>query len=115
MPLLKITTSIGASPDHARLLANLSRLIAERLGKPEAYVMTAIEHPERMTFGGTTEPTCYVELKNVGRFTPELTQRLSAELCERLSTGLGVPPNRIYIEFGDAEGYLWGYDGDTFG
>lgn len=115
MPLLKITTSITAASDHARLLSNLSHLIAERLGKPESYVMTAIDHPASMTFGGTNEPACYVELKNVGRFTPELTQRLSAELCERLSTGLGVQKSRIYIEFGDAEGYLWGHDGETFG
>jgi phenylpyruvate tautomerase len=114
MPLLKITTSIAPSPDHARLLANLSQLVAERLEKPESYVMTSIEHPERMTMGGTTEPACFVELKNVGRFRPELTQRLSAELCERLSSGLGVKKDRIYIEFGDAEGYLWGHDGDTF-
>ncbi len=115
MPLLKISTSIASSPDHARLLANLSQLVAERLSKPESYVMTSIEHPARMTFGGTTEPACYVELKNVGRFRPELTKRLSAELCERLSSGLGVPKGRIYIEFGDADGYLWGHDGETFG
>ena len=115
MPLLKITTSIGPSPEHARLLSSLSRLVAERLGKPEAYVMTAIDHPERMTFGGTAEPACYVELKNVGGFRPELTAQLSAELCERLSSALGVTKRRIYIEFGDAEGYLWGHDGATFG
>ncbi|HTQ06140.1 MAG TPA: phenylpyruvate tautomerase MIF-related protein [Polyangiaceae bacterium] len=115
MPLLKITTSVDPSPEHGRLLANLSRLLAERLGKPESYVMTAIEHPALMTFGGTTEPTCYVEVKNVGRFTPELTQRLSGELCERLSAALGVQQKRIYIEFADAQGYLWGHDGDTFG
>lgn len=115
MPLLKITTSIVAAPEHGRLLSNLSRLVAERLGKPESYVMTSIDHPTRMTFGGTAEPACYVELKNVGRFTPEQTRRLSAELCERLGAGLGVQKSRIYIEFGNAEGYLWGYDGETFG
>ena len=115
MPLLKVTTSVSAAPEHAKLLLNLSHLVANRLGKPESYVMTAIEHPTLMTFGGTTEPTCYVELKNVGRFTAEVTQRLSDELCERLSQGLGVQKNRIYIEFSDAEGYLWGHDGDTFG
>jgi len=115
MPLLKITTSAPPSPEHGHLLADLSRLVAERLGKPESYMLTAIEHPDIMTFGGTTAPTCYVELKNVGRFTPELTQRLSSELCERLSAALGVAQDRIYIEFGDAQGYLWGHDGDTFG
>jgi phenylpyruvate tautomerase PptA (4-oxalocrotonate tautomerase family) len=115
MPLLKITTSVPPAREHGKLLANLSQLCADRLGKPESYVMTAIDHPSLMTFAGTTEPACYVELKNVGRFSSELTQRLSAELCERLSTGLGVAKNRIYIEFADAEGYLWGHDGETFG
>jgi phenylpyruvate tautomerase PptA (4-oxalocrotonate tautomerase family) len=115
MPLLKITTSVHSSAEHSKLLANLSHLIANRLGKPESYVMTAIEHPSLMTFGGTTDPACYVELKNIGRFTGELTERLSAELCERLSSALGVAKNRIYIEFSDAEGYLWGHDGETFG
>jgi phenylpyruvate tautomerase PptA (4-oxalocrotonate tautomerase family) len=115
MPLLKITTSVPPAPEHGKLLANLSQLCANRLGKPESYVMTAIDHPALMTFGGTTDPVCYVELKNVGRFTGELTERLSRELCERLSTALGVAKNRIYIEFSDAEGYLWGYDGETFG
>lgn len=114
MPLLKITTSISPNAEHGKLLANLSQLCADRLGKPESYVMTAIEHPALMTFAGTTEAACYVELKNVGRFTEGLTQQLSAELCERLSSGLGVAKNRIYIEFTDAEGYLWGYDGETF-
>jgi len=115
VPLLKITTSIPAAPGHEKLLTNLSHLLANRLGKPESYVMTSIEHPTLMTFGGTHEPTCYVEVKNVGRFRPELTQRLSEELCERLSQGLGVQKSRIYIEFSDAEGYLWGHDGATFG
>lgn len=115
MPLLKITTSVPASPAHEKLLANLSHLVANRLGKPESYMMMSIEHPTLMTFGGTKDPTCYVEVKNVGRFRPELTQTLSEELCERLSQGLGVPKDRIYIEFGDAEGYLWGHDGNTFG
>ena len=115
MPLLKITTSVPPAREHGKLLAHLSQLCATLLGKPESYVMTAIEHPSLMTFAGTTDPACYVELKNVGHFTGELTQRLSAELCERLSEALSVAKNRIYIEFADAEGYLWGYDGETFG
>jgi len=115
MPLLKITTSVAPSPAHEKLLKNLSALVAERLGKPESYVMTSLEHPTLMTYGGSPGPTCYVELKNIGRFTPEATERISAELCERLSGGLGVPKERIYIEFGDSVGYLWGHAGETFG
>jgi phenylpyruvate tautomerase len=116
MPLLKITTSATpAESARAMILRELSSLIATRLGKPETYVMTALEPNAPMTFGGTTDPACYVEVKNIGRFTPELTKKLSAELCERLERALEVPKERIYIEFSDAQGYLWGHDGDTFG
>jgi len=116
MPLVKITSSVGPTADaRGSLLADLSKLLAKELGKPEAYVMTAFEAVAAMTFAGTSEPAAYVEVKNIGRFSPELTKRLSGEICARLSKALGVQPGRIYIEFTDAQGHLWGYDGDTFG
>jgi phenylpyruvate tautomerase len=56
-----------------------------------------------------------VAVKNVGKMSADDTTRLSSELCERLAAGLGVARDRIYIEFADAVGYLWGWNGDTFG
>jgi hypothetical protein len=85
------------------------------LGKPESYVMLALETEQCLSFGGTTEPCLYAELKNVGRFTPPQTAKLSAELCDALEKALEVPKARIYIEFTPAEGHLWGHDGETFG
>ena len=116
MPLIKIHTS-GTLPDADRtsaLLRDLSALLARRFGKPESYVMTCLTERAAMTFGGSFEPTCYAEVKNIGSMSPELTEALSADLCERLSTALGVARDRIYIEFADAKPHLWGYDGATF-
>jgi phenylpyruvate tautomerase len=115
MPLAKITTSAKPAPEQkSALLGRLSKLLATELGKPEAYVMTAVEGGVAMTFGGTDAPATYVEIKNVGRFTAEQTKKLSAALCRELEAGLGVPAARTYIEFADAAGHLWGFDGDTF-
>ncbi len=116
MPLLQIQTSArlggsGAPPD---LLKNLSALVARELGKPEAYVMVSFEHDAQMLFGGSAEPACFAALKNIGSFTPPQTEKLSALLCTQLSESLGVPPNRIYIEFVDAKAHLWGHDGGIF-
>jgi phenylpyruvate tautomerase len=117
MPLVNVYCS--ASPaDPARadaLLTGLSRSVAELLGKPEAYVMTCLVPQTKMTFGGTGEPACYVELKSIGKMSPATTQKLSAEICRQVEAGLGVPASRTYIEFANAEGYLWGYNGSTFG
>jgi phenylpyruvate tautomerase PptA (4-oxalocrotonate tautomerase family) len=115
MPLAKITTSAEPTAEQkSALLGRLSKLLATELGKPEAYVMTAIETGAAMTFGGTDAPATYVELKSIGRFTPEQTKKLSAALCRELEAGLEVPADRTYIEFADGTGYLWGYDGETF-
>jgi phenylpyruvate tautomerase PptA (4-oxalocrotonate tautomerase family) len=116
MPLLNVFTSAELpSPDVAdRLLKDLSAELALHLDKPERYVMTSLLPRARMTFGGSTEPACYVEVKSIGTMSPEQTQAMSRALCARLSETLHVPGNRIYIEFANAEAHLWGHDGETF-
>ncbi len=117
MPLVKVTTSLSPETKEAadELVLRLSTLTSRLLGKPERWVMTALDAPARLAFGGKLEPACYVEVKNIGRFSPEQTAQLSAELCDELNRSLGVPTNRIYIEFSDAVGHLWGHDRTTFG
>ncbi len=115
MPLCKIVTSANASEKiRASLLTELSRFVAEALKKPESYVMTQLVTDATMTFAGTTEPACFIELKNIGNFTPEQTASLSAALCSRIEKSLAVPPARTYIEFTNSVGHLWGHDGETF-
>jgi hypothetical protein len=89
-------------------------LLARELGKPESYVMVSFEHDAELLFGGSADPACFAALKNIGTFTPAQTEKLSALLCAKLSEGLRVARNRIYIEFIDAKPHLWGYDGGTF-
>jgi phenylpyruvate tautomerase PptA (4-oxalocrotonate tautomerase family) len=117
MPLVQVFTSAPAPAADAEkaLLTDLSKLLAARFGKPERWVMTCLAPGLSMTFGGTPAPAAFVAVKNVGTMTTGDTETLSAELCERLAAGLGVARDRIYIEFADAAGYLWGWDGGTFG
>ena len=117
MPLLKVQSSIPTpTSDHiSPLLKALSSKLAEHLRKSEAYVMTAFEGDVPMTFGGTDEPTCYVEIKSVGTMSSLQTQAMSREFCQQIEDSLGIPKNRIYIEFADAKGAMWGWNGTTFG
>ena len=116
MPLIQIFTSATVDPGaQSALLSDLSDALAKHFGKPEKYVMTCLVPGLTMTFGGTSAPTCFAAVKNVGKLTPDKSRALSADLCTRLSRGLGIPQDRIYLEFTDAVGYLWGHDGDTFG
>jgi hypothetical protein len=45
---------------------------------------------------------------------PNQTKEMSQDFCEQINKTLGVPKNRIYIEFSDAQGYLWGWNSSTF-
>ncbi len=116
MPLIKVQTS--AAPDSktsATLLKGLSASLAKHTSKPESYVMTALEPGVAMTFGGTTEPSCYIEVKSVGTMSSAQTQAMSQDFCQQVNAALGVALNRTYIEFADAKGYMWGWNGSTFG
>jgi phenylpyruvate tautomerase len=117
MPLVRIVSNQPTLPteDAKIMLSEVSRCVSRLLGKPERWVMTCVEPSASMTFGGTTDPACYVEVKNIGTLSPSVTQQVSAGLCTLLSKHLMVNSNRTYIEFNDAVGHLWGYDGSTFG
>ncbi|MBD2448890.1 hypothetical protein H6G76_17350 [Nostoc sp. FACHB-152] len=96
-------------------LKSLSSKLAKHLGKPESYVMTAFEAEVSMTFAGTTDPVCYIEIKSIGTMKPNQTEAMSQDFCQQINQTLGVPENRIYIEFADAKGAMWGWDSKTFG
>jgi phenylpyruvate tautomerase len=76
--------------------------------------MTAFESDLPMTFAGTTDPVCYVEIKSIGKMGSQLTNTMSNDFCQQLETSLGVPKERIYIEFADSKGAMWGLNGKTF-
>ncbi|MFB2834298.1 phenylpyruvate tautomerase MIF-related protein [Floridanema evergladense] len=117
MPLIKVQTSVTA-PEKAEvesLLKTLSSGLAKHLGKPESYVMTAFEPNVPMTFAGTTDPVCYIEIKSIGTMSPAQTKSMSQDFCQQINQTLGVPANRIYIEFADAKGAMWGWNSSTFG
>jgi phenylpyruvate tautomerase PptA (4-oxalocrotonate tautomerase family) len=116
MPLIQIKTSVQ-NPEQEQvesLLTHLSAKLATHLGKPESYVMTSFTASVPMTFAGTFEPTCYMEVKSIGTMSSSQTQAMSQDFCSIISENLGIAKNRIYIEFADAKGYLWGWNGSTF-
>ncbi|HAC62000.1 MAG TPA: hypothetical protein DCF68_00325 [Cyanothece sp. UBA12306] len=116
MPLIKVQSSASITDSNViqDLLKSLSSKMAQHFGKPESYVMTMFEANINMTFGGTFEPVCYIEVKNIGTMKPEQTKAISQDFCHQIQEKLDVPINRIYIEFTDAQRHLWGWNGGTF-
>jgi len=112
MPLLSIKTNISLS-DRNSLASLASKTTANALGKPENYVMVAVEDQLTMLFAGSDEPTAYLELKSISLPESE-TKTLSSVLCQLINEQLDIEKNRIYIEFSNAERHMWGWNGSTF-
>jgi phenylpyruvate tautomerase len=117
MPFLSLLTS-APPPTPARraeIFARLTGTLARELEKPEGYVMVALTAGAQLSFGGdATTPACYAELKNVGTLSPARVAALSQLLCNELEATLRVSPARIYIEFTNVDGALWGWNGEVF-
>lgn len=114
MPLIHIQTSAPAPADATPLLKEVSREVAALLGKPERYVMVLLQGNVAMSFGGDGAPCAYVDVRSIGALDGDQPQRVSGELCSRLSRHLGIASDRIYIGFEDVPGRLWGWNGGTF-
>ena len=117
MPLLHIHASSKNINEKAiqEVHQTGAQILAEVLGKSTDYVMVLLNTGRSLSFAQDGQAPCaYLEVKNIGGFTPEATEKLSQRLCELVIQKLQTPANRVYIEFQNAERYLWGWNGKTF-
>ncbi len=115
MPLLRLETTVGTSEESRRaLLGALSKAVAAAIGKPEQYVMISIAQ-SAMLMSGKPGEAAFVEIRSIGGLTREVNRKLSQQTCKLLSDVLGIPPERVYLNFSDVEAGNWGWNGSTFG
>jgi phenylpyruvate tautomerase PptA (4-oxalocrotonate tautomerase family) len=115
MPLLKLDTTVVLSDDKKKaLLAALSKTVAETIDKPEQYIMVVISSAA-MLMAGKPDAAAFVDLRSIGGLNDAANQQLSQNICNLLSESLGVPRDRIYLNFTDVPASNWGWNGETFG
>lgn len=115
MPTLNITTNVPSDGvTNSDILKDLSKAVAQTLGKPEAYVMISVRGGIPMSFAGTEEPTAYGEVISIGALGPEPNKKLSAAVSGILEAKLKIPKNRFYIKFYDVKRSDFGWNGSTF-
>ena len=114
MPYLKIETNERLDEAAAQeLLKKTSAFAARLLGKPEKWIMVTIYQGKPMIFDANVQPAAFIELKSIG-LAPDTCAKLSAALCGFLKAELGIEPERVYIEFCDINGKMFGWNGETF-
>jgi phenylpyruvate tautomerase PptA (4-oxalocrotonate tautomerase family) len=114
MPYLSIETNRTVEEASTQaIMKKASSLIAGLLGKPESYVMISIKPETPLSFAGTDAPAAFIRLKSIG-LSKDRCVEFSEKICDFIDQELGVPNNRVFIEFKDLERNLFGWNGKTF-
>ncbi len=114
MPYFSIETSKPVETSQMKDMAKkASGFLAELLGKPEAYVMVSIKHIPAMSFAGSDLATAFVRLKSIG-LSADQCPDLSEKICGFIHQELGIPIDRIFIDFKNLDGKMFGWNGKTF-
>jgi phenylpyruvate tautomerase PptA (4-oxalocrotonate tautomerase family) len=115
MPLLKLETTVLVPEDKRKaLLASLSKAVAGTIGKPEQYVMVTIGQAA-MSMSGKPGDAAFVDIRSIGGLSGDVNRKLSQQVCKLLADSLGLPPDRVYLNFTDVDAGSWGWNGNTFG
>lgn len=114
MPYLKIETNSALSPgEKLYFLKKASLFLSKMLNKPEKVILVSLYDSVPMIFAGNTDPGAYLILKSIG-LTKDKCPELSSALCELLQSELGILPERVYIDFNDINGKMFGWNKTTF-
>ena len=115
MPLLTLQTSARLSDQQRHdLLAPLSKLVSECIGKPERYVMVIVSE-QAMMMAGDGSPAAFADIRGIGGLNNAINRKLSERVCALLQQQLGISPDRVYLGFSNVSADSWGWDSGTFG
>ncbi len=112
MPLINVKVSSSNLENKDELLKALSAELASLTGKPEKYIMSILDSNVPMTFSGSNDPCCYIEIKSIGALNPSA---MTKSFCDIIEAQIGIPSDRIYISFEDVPASHWGFNRNTFG
>lgn len=115
MPLLALHTSVPLSEQQRQdLLPPLSQILVEGIGKPERYVMVTVA-AAAIRMAGTEGPAAYADIRSIGGLGGATNRKLSERICAFLQERLGIPSDRVYLNFINVSAENWGWNGGTFG
>jgi len=116
MPLANVYIPKGFEPSLLdKFSKSVSQILSTALNKSEDYIMTVFQETKYQSFANNhSDPSVYMEIKNVGNLGPEVTSDLASKLTDLIESTLNISPTRVYIEFQQSERHLWGWNGKTF-
>ena len=116
MPFARVQLSVSLEDTAKEELAReVSSFIAGTLGKPEKYVMVAIDDNACITFAGSSEGKyAFIDIRSIGGLDREINKELSQGICGILEKGAGIKPDNVYLNFQSLDRVSWGWNSGTF-
>ncbi|MEZ5583913.1 MAG: phenylpyruvate tautomerase MIF-related protein [Candidatus Competibacteraceae bacterium] len=115
MPLLQLQTATPVADDkQPALLSALSKIVSESIGKPESYVMVSLRSGPLM-MGGAAGDAAFADVRSIGGLGGGTNKQIAQKVCALLQDQLGIPANRVFLNFTDVGASHWGWNGGTFG
>ena len=91
----------------------LEEVISGAFSKPKSYIMTNISDAQRLYMAGKrVEKGAYISVSLLGSVSKTDCQTATKEICDILSSDLGVDTSQVYITYHPSD--LWGHDGYMF-
>jgi phenylpyruvate tautomerase PptA (4-oxalocrotonate tautomerase family) len=110
MPLMIIKTSVSV-PENKKeaLLTSATKVLVEAAGKKESHVMVLLEKVDA-SMGGKVGAVAFVEIRSLIGLTHAVNHDISERVCDLLEEMLGVPGDRIFMNFTSVPESAWGWD-----
>ena len=71
--------------------------------------------PASMLMSSKPGDAAFVDIRSIGGLNDDVTRQLSQKIGSLLNESLGVPPDRIFLNFTDVAAGNWGWHNDAFG
>ncbi len=114
MPFIDTKTNVTVTKEkETQIKERLGKAISIIPGKSESWLMVAVQGDVPMYFrGDDSQPVAFVEVKIFGNASPDIYNKMTAELTSIYGDVLGVAPDHMYIRyFGSSD---WGWNGSNF-
>ena len=110
MPYINFLTSVKVE-NKKKLVEEISILISYLTNKSKRFVMAKLDDYCEIYFDDQG-PCCVLEIKSIGSLSPsDMAKPISDFVYEKL----GIPIDKIYINFEDVSASMWAWNGRTFG
>ena len=113
MPYFSIETNKqidGAA--NTELMKKATGFLAEMMGKPGHVIMVTIKPGKPYVFGGTDDPTAFVQIKAVA-LEKNKCPEYSRKVCDFLEAEINIPSDRVFIEYIDIDPTIFGFNENT--